>query len=525
MENKKTKVNKNFTKLTHKGVSLIVLIVTIIVIVILAATVILTLSKNNPIESAREARFKEDIRMFQDELNMYIASEYTKLQGQRDEKITALEYTKKGDKNSVYTYLSSFTKKYENKIGIKEDEIVYVGSDEKEREWLINSGIYMAKKITVNYKDGYGNSLKESEEYPMLDVKYHFEAPEIEGYMALNEIEEGITSGDKEITFEYCMISNDLAFIGLDSSGNETSVESDIVAYTVSGIGECNNPYLAIPREHNGKAVTQIKGYAFNGNSIIKKLVLSSNLEKINNAAFYSCKNLETVKINARRIENLYAFSNNSNLKEVEIGKNVEYISETTFHSCKNLIDVIICSEKVIISSSMFNNCSLLAEIKVNEENKAFKSIDGVVYSKDGTIIYIYPPGKHGDTYIFPREVKKLGWSSFRYNIYLKEIDIPSTVEIVDDAAFYSCKNLETVKINAKRIGNSYTFSNNINLKEVEIGENVEYIGSQTFSNCKNLTEVNYLGTMELWNNISKNRWNLNSSITKVICIDGDITL
>lgn len=34
MDNKKIKVNKNFTKLTHKGVSLIVLIVTIIVIVI-----------------------------------------------------------------------------------------------------------------------------------------------------------------------------------------------------------------------------------------------------------------------------------------------------------------------------------------------------------------------------------------------------------------------------------------------------------------------------------------------------------
>ena len=136
MDKKQIKLNKDFTKLTHKGVSLIVLIVTIIVIVILAATVILTLSKNNPIESAREARFKEDVRTFQDELNMVIAKEYTSLQGQRDKKITALEYIEKGDKNSVYTYLSSFTKKYENKIGIKEDEIVYVGFDEKEREWF-----------------------------------------------------------------------------------------------------------------------------------------------------------------------------------------------------------------------------------------------------------------------------------------------------------------------------------------------------------------------------------------------------
>ena len=45
--------NKNFTKLAHKGVSLIVLIVTIIVIIILASVIILTISKNNPLESAK----------------------------------------------------------------------------------------------------------------------------------------------------------------------------------------------------------------------------------------------------------------------------------------------------------------------------------------------------------------------------------------------------------------------------------------------------------------------------------------
>ena len=84
----KTDVNKNFTKLTHKrGISLIVLIVTIIVIIILAAAVILTISKNNPVSSAKEATFKQDVRNFQDELSMYISNEYTKLQGMRDIKI------------------------------------------------------------------------------------------------------------------------------------------------------------------------------------------------------------------------------------------------------------------------------------------------------------------------------------------------------------------------------------------------------------------------------------------------------
>ena len=72
----KEKQKNNFTKLTHKrGISLIVLIVTIIVIIILAAVVVLTITKNNPVESAKESTFKEDVRNFQDELAMTVVKE------------------------------------------------------------------------------------------------------------------------------------------------------------------------------------------------------------------------------------------------------------------------------------------------------------------------------------------------------------------------------------------------------------------------------------------------------------------
>lgn len=136
-----------------KGISLIVLIVTIIVIIILAATVILSISENNPISSAKEAAFKEDVRAFQDELNMYIGKEYMNMQGDRNEKINAKQYTKDGSKNSVYTYVPDFKKKYEGKLAIKDDMIAYIGSDEKEKEWLLNSGVYMSKTLTVKFVD------------------------------------------------------------------------------------------------------------------------------------------------------------------------------------------------------------------------------------------------------------------------------------------------------------------------------------------------------------------------------------
>ena len=121
----------------NKGISLIVLIITIIVVIILAAVVILTLSKNNPIESAKEARFKEDIRTFQDELALSVSKDYTSKAGQRDNKFTATKFSK------IQKYIPSFSKNYEGKFVIKQDELVYKTENltEKELEMVQNLNV------------------------------------------------------------------------------------------------------------------------------------------------------------------------------------------------------------------------------------------------------------------------------------------------------------------------------------------------------------------------------------------------
>ena len=141
-------VKEDFTKLTHKkGISLIVLIVTIIVIIILAAAVILTISKNNPVESAREATFKEDVRSFQDELALTVAKEYTDKQGQRDTKINATA-------SEVTNYIPSFKKEYVGKFVIVNDELKYVKYEmnEKEIEWLDDLGITCNSNVPTEWK-------------------------------------------------------------------------------------------------------------------------------------------------------------------------------------------------------------------------------------------------------------------------------------------------------------------------------------------------------------------------------------
>ena len=200
-----------------RGISFIVLIVTIIVVIILAAVVILTLSKNNLIESANEATFKQDIRAYQDELNMYISKECQQLAGQRDHKITATGYEKNSTSgeynNSVYKYLNSFKKKYDNKIAIENDEIIYTGINQKERKYANELNIKTAKILTINYLDGEGNTIKNKEARTLVGLANTYKAPDIENYMSIVE-EVTIDENVDEITFPY---RRDELFQGVNS--------------------------------------------------------------------------------------------------------------------------------------------------------------------------------------------------------------------------------------------------------------------------------------------------------------------
>ena len=145
----KTDVNKNFTKLTQKrGISLIVLIVTIIVIIILAAAVILTITKNNPVSSAKEATFKEDMANIQDELSMYISKKYT------DDPLSFEKSSVNLSGDSMVTELPS-TKKYKDKISVVEGKLILNNSSKvntDEKKWF-NEVIGNTSNVKEEWQD------------------------------------------------------------------------------------------------------------------------------------------------------------------------------------------------------------------------------------------------------------------------------------------------------------------------------------------------------------------------------------
>lgn len=239
-----------------KGISLIVLIITIIVVIILAATVIVALTKNNPVNSAKEATFKQDVRNFQDELSMYISNEYTKLQGMRDIKINTKNIPAYYDE--MKKYIASYSEKYDKKLGIENNEIVYFPKEvtENEKKWLDDLGI-----------KPYGNDIKEADE----------------GIFKWDENDDTKIIGYNEKEFNEYLSTNKGAL-----KIPEKCKRIDRFAFS-----NCDNIVKVILLDN----ITSIEYGAFEHCSTLKSINFPKGLKVIEDSAFQDCSSLEIVYI------------------------------------------------------------------------------------------------------------------------------------------------------------------------------------------------------------------------------------
>ena len=90
------------------------------------------------------------------------------------------------------------------------------------------------------------------------------------------------------------------------------------------------------------------------------------------------------------------------------------------------------------IEPSAFGCCFFLKKIEVDENNLFYKSVDGVLFSKDGKKLLAFPAGRMDENYIVPEGVEMIGENSFQNSCAYK-ITMPSTLkEVQDDAFWYS---------------------------------------------------------------------------------------
>ena len=142
-----------------------------------------------------------------------------------------------------------------------------------------------------------------------------------------------------------------------------------------------------------------------------------------------------------------YAFSYCSSLTSVNIPNSVISIGDHAFRDCSRLTSVTIPGSVKLIGVA-FIGCSGLQSINVSDGNANYKSIYGVLFSKDGSTIIQYPAGKTDISYSIPNGVTSIGQGAFYNCSNLTSITIPDSVKSIGQGAFYGCSNLTSVTYN-----------------------------------------------------------------------------
>ena len=104
-----------------------------------------------------------------------------------------------------------------------------------------------------------------------------------------------------------------------------------------------------------------------------------------------------------------------------------------------------------------------------------------------------------------PEGVTSIGNSAFERCSRLTSITIPDGVTSIGINAFYECSGLKSITIPESVTYIDYdAFANCTNLTSITIPESVTSIGDGAFYGCSRLKTINYTGTEEQWNAISK---------------------
>ena len=247
----------SFTKLIHKkGISLIVLIVTIIVIIILAAAVILTITKNNPVSSAKEATFKEDMASIQDELSMYISKKYT------DDPLSFEKSSVNLSGDSMVTELPS-TKKYKDKISVVEGKLILNNS----------SKVNTDEKKWFNEVIGNTSNVKEEWQDTIASVKYGVPIPKGFDYVTGTKDTGLVIKDDNDNEFVWVPATEstyvkDTSFPGAKPTGDDTlpngitDETADVVKYGGFYIGryEAGVPENQTAIDGKSSSTSNVKG-------------------------------------------------------------------------------------------------------------------------------------------------------------------------------------------------------------------------------------------------------------------------
>lgn len=219
-----------------------------------------------------------------------------------------------------------------------------------------------------------------------------------------------------------------------------------------------------------------------------------------------------------------HAFYNCDTIESIIMPSNVRDIQKGAFLNCSSLKTLVIGNEIKTVAYDAFKGCTQLKEFncKLVSKDKRCLIIDGKLEA-----ILLTDYNEHA--YTIPNNVKIIGDQIFRDCEYELDLNIPDSVSIIEDDAFYNAKfsnisigkGIKEVGKNAFcwcagevfincNIGNNWFRESNFThiivadnvtqigdyafdysgVIDIDLGPNIETIGVRAFDSCRNLSSI-----------------------------------
>lgn len=171
----------------------------------------------------------------------------------------------------------------------------------------------------------------------------------------------------------------------------------------------------------------------------------------IGDHAFFNCPDLTSVSIpEGVTYIDQQAFSHCYSLPSVKLPSTLQRIEDFAFEFCPGITKVEIPAAVTRIGTCAFQVCDNLASFTVDPANPRFASVDGILYSADGSSLIGYPEALEGEEFAFPETVKRVTEYAFSTNQYLRKVHLNAALEAVTSLTFCDCRALEHISVSSE---------------------------------------------------------------------------
>jgi hypothetical protein len=157
-----------------------------------------------------------------------------------------------------------------------------------------------------------------------------------------------------------------------------------------------------------------------------------------------------------------------------------------------NLSNASDVDSKYLLNGLLFSKMINLVSITTDPANTYFTSVDGCLFSKDGTKLYTYPAGKTGSSYTIPSIVTEIWPLAFMNTVNLQTVIFNTTMTLSPKSAqFANASGLTSMIIPPNiTIITTNLFYNCVNLASLTLHNKLEAVFSKCIEKCSSLTSL-----------------------------------